>query len=199
VSSTSLPLQGERPLVLADLLPGRLVRDIALVVGGALVTGLLAQITIPVHGSPVPVSGQTFAALTVGATLGLRRGAASMALYLLAGVAGVPWYADGASGMHLASFGYIIGFVPAAAVVGALAGRGGDRKPLTTVITMLVGNVIIYAFGVSWLMNDLGIGVHTAWEIGVKNYLLGDVFKILLAAGCLPAVWRLADAIHRGR
>jgi biotin transport system substrate-specific component len=194
-----LSLAQRRPLVLADLVPGRLVRDVALVVGGAALTGVFAQIAIPVAGSPVPVTGQTFAALAVGAALGWQRGLASMLLYLLAGMAGVPWYANQQSGVHLASFGYIIGFVAAAALVGALAGRGGDRNPMVTVLTMIAGNVVIYGFGLTWLMGDLGIDLATAWQIGMKNYLLGDALKILLAAGCLPAAWRLVDALHRRR
>lgn len=194
--ASSMSIAGQRPLVLGDLIPGRLVRDIALVLGGAALTGVFAQIAIPVQGSPVPVTGQTFAVLTVGAALGWARGAASMALYLFAGMAGVPWYADHASGMHLASLGYIIGFVAAAGLVGALAGRGGDRNPLVTAATMVAGNAVIYAFGLAWLMGDLNIDLATAWQIGMKNYLLGDALKVLLAAGCLPAAWRLVDKLH---
>src|SRR6195952_968988 len=121
-SAPPAPVQARRPLVLADLVPGTLVRDVLLVIGGAAFVGLLAQIAIPVAGSPVPVTGQTFAALTVGAALGWQRGLASLALYMLAGMAGVAWFAGGGSGFG-ASFGYIIGFVIAAGVVGALAGR----------------------------------------------------------------------------
>lgn len=191
------PLHRSRPLVLADLVPGRLMRDIALVVGGAAFTGLLAQVSIPVHGSPVPVTGQTFAALTVGAALGWRRAFAAMSVYLLAGMAGVPWYADHASGVHLATFGYIIGFVAAGTLVGAMAGRGGDRNPLATIGTMIAGNLVIYAFGLAWLMGDLHISLASAWQIGMRDYLPGDALKILLAAGCLPTAWRVADRLSR--
>jgi biotin transport system substrate-specific component len=196
-SAVPLPLHQRRPLVLADLVPGALVRDILLVMGGAALTGLMAQISIPVAGSPVPVTGQTFAALAVGAALGWQRGAASLALYLVAGMAGVPWYADGASGTSIPSLGYIIGFVLAAGVVGALASRGGDRAPLPTIATMVLGNVIIYAIGLPYLAWSLGIDLQTAFDIGMKNYLLGDGLKILLAAGCLPVAWRLMDRLHR--
>ena len=79
----------------------------------------------------------------------------------------------------------------AAAVVGALAGVGGDRTPLRVVATMIVGNLVIYAFGVPYLMADLHVGLTTAWDIGVKNYLFGDGIKILIAAGVLPACWRV--------
>lgn len=190
VSST--PLQNRQPLVLADLVPGALARDALLVAGGAALTGLLAQIAFPVPGSPVPVTGQTFGALVVGAALGWRRGIASLALYLLVGVMGVPWFAGHSAGYASASFGYVIGFVVAAGVVGALAGRGGDRDPARTIGTMIVGNLVIYAFGLSWLMADLHIGLGKAVSIGLTNYLPGDAIKILLAAGVLPAAWRLA-------
>lgn len=196
MSTTAVPLHERRPLVLADLIPGAVVRDVLLVVGGAALTGLAAQIAIPVHGSPVPVTGQTFAALTVGAALGWRRALASMALYLVAGMAGLPWYAGHQSGVHLASFGYILGFVAAGTLVGALASRGGDRRPLATIGTMVLGNAVIYAFGLAWLMGDLHIGLGTAWQIGMKNYLLGDALKILLAAGVLPLAWRGLDRLH---
>jgi len=116
-----------RPAVLGDLVPGRLVRDVALVLGAAVFVGIAAQISVPVPGTPVPVSGQTFAVLLSGAALGLTRSAVAMALYPLAGVLGVPWFTEGGSGWHFASFGYIIGFVLAGAVVGALAARGSDQ------------------------------------------------------------------------
>jgi biotin transport system substrate-specific component len=116
---------------------------------------------------------------------------------MVAGMAGMPWYADGGSGFDFPSFGYVVGFVFAAAIVGALASRGGDRSPLRTIGTMLVGNAIVYVFGLAYLMYDLDLGLGTAWDIGMKNYLLGDGLKILLAAGCLPALWRGVDALHK--
>lgn len=186
-------------LVLSDLLPGALVRDVALVLGGAAFTGLLAQVSIPVHGSPVPITGQTLGALLVGAALGWRRGFASLLVYLVAGAAGMPWYAGHASGTGAPSFGYVIGFVFAAAAVGALAARGGDRTPARTVGTMIVGNLIIYLFGVSYLMADLHIGVGTAWHLGVRNFLPGDALKIVVAAGLLPGAWLLVGRNRSGR
>jgi biotin transport system substrate-specific component len=197
-SAMSVPLHRQRPLVLADLVAGTVVRDVLLVLGGAAFTGLLAQVAVPVAGSPVPVTGQTFGALTVGAALGWRRGGASMLLYLLAGMAGVPWYAAHASGVSIPSLGYVVGFVLAGALVGALASRGGDRSPLSTIATMVLGNAVVYAVGVPYLMASLHLGVGAAWDIGMRDYLVGDALKILLAAGCLPAIWRGVDALHRG-
>jgi biotin transport system substrate-specific component len=196
-SAVSLPLHQRRPLVLADLVPGARVRDVALVVGGAALTGVLAQIAIPVAGSPVPVTGQTFAALSVGAALGWQRGAAALALYMVAGMVGMPWFADGGSGSSAPSFGYVIGFVLAAGMVGALASRGGDRSPAKTIATMVLGNAVVYAVGLPYLAWSLGLDLGGAFDIGMKNYLLGDGLKILLAAGCLPVAWRLMDRLHR--
>jgi biotin transport system substrate-specific component len=180
-----------RPAVLGDLVPGRLVRDVALVVGAAVFVGVAAQISIPIPGTPVPVSGQTFAVLLSGAALGLNRAAVSMALYALVGVLGVPWFASGGSGWHFASFGYILGFVLAGAVVGVLAARGGDRSPLRTVATMTLGTLLIYAAGVPWLMAMTHTNLSQAVTMGVRPFLAGDALKVLLAAGLLPGAWRL--------
>ncbi|MFI6788531.1 biotin transporter BioY [Nonomuraea sp. NPDC050383] len=179
-----------RPAVLSDLLPGSRVRDVALVVGGAGLTGLAAQLTVPLW--PVPVTAQTFAVLLVGAALGMNRAAASMALYLVAGIAGVPWFAGHSSGWGGASFGYVLGFIAAAAVVGKLAERGADRTVLGTVGTMALGNVIIYAFGLPVLVAVTGLDLGTALVEGAGKFLLGDAVKIAVAAGLLPLAWKLA-------
>ncbi|GAA2889870.1 biotin transporter BioY [Streptosporangium fragile] len=181
-----------RPAVLSDLIPASRVRDIALVVGGAALTGLAAQLSFPLPGSPVPVSGQTFAVVLVGAALGMNRAVLSMALYMLAGVAGVPWFAEGTSGFGGASFGYVIGFIAAAAVVGKLAERGGDRTVLRTVGTMVLGNLVIYAFGLPVLIAVAQVDLATGLALGVLPFLLGDALKIAVAAGLLPAAWKLS-------
>ncbi|RKN37639.1 biotin transporter BioY [Streptomyces hoynatensis] len=183
--------------VLADLVPAATlprarVRDAALIVGGAALTGAAAQLSLPVPGSPVPVTGQTFAALLVGASLGTGRGLLSMLLYTLAGVAGAPWFAEGSSGSGAPSFGYVIGMTVAAALVGALARRGGDRTALRTVGTMAVGTAVIYAFGVTYLALDTGMSAAAAVDAGLTPFLFGDALKAALAMGALPAAWRLA-------
>ncbi|MFI6535176.1 biotin transporter BioY [Nonomuraea sp. NPDC050547] len=192
----SVPSSAERPAVLSDLLPGARVRDLTLIVGGAALTGLAAQVSFPIPGSPVPVSGQTFAALLVGASLGMNRAALSMLLYLAVGLAGVPWFADGntawAGGGLVPSFGYVIGFVAAGVLVGRLAARGGDRTPLRTVGTMILGNLAIYAFGLPVLMAITGMDLGRAVAVGIVPFLVGDAVKIALAAGLLPAAWKLA-------
>ncbi|MFD5321573.1 biotin transporter BioY [Streptomyces sp. NPDC127098] len=182
--------------VLADLLPAATVsrarvRDAALILGGAALTGVAAQLAVPVPGSPVPVTGQTFAALLVGASLGPARALTSMLLYLLAGMAGMPWFAEGASGAAMPSFGYVIGMTLAAATVGALARRGGDRTVLRTVGTMAVGTVIIYAVGVPYLAVATGMSAAEAVDAGLVPFLIGDALKAALAMGALPAAWHL--------
>ncbi|WP_159767393.1 biotin transporter BioY [Streptomyces sp. HM190] len=178
--------------VLADLLPASRVRDIALVVGGAAVTGLAAQIAVPVPGSPVPVTGQTFAALLVGTALGAGRGVASLALYALVGLLGVPWFANGTSGVGV-SFGYILGMILASAAVGALARRGADRSVLRMAGTMLVGEAVIYAVGVPYLAATADITLASAVAAGLTPFLIGDALKAALAMGALPTAWKLLD------
>ncbi|MCB5906709.1 biotin transporter BioY [Streptomyces pinistramenti] len=183
--------------VLADLLPAATasrarVRDAALVVGGAALTGIAAQIAVPVPGSPVPVTGQTFAALLVGASLGARRGFASMALYALVGMAGMPWFAEAKSGPGGATFGYVLGMLLAATVVGALARRGGDRGALRTAGTMVAGLALVYGIGVPYLALSTGMSFGQALAAGLVPFLIGDALKAALAMGALPTAWKLA-------
>ncbi|MFF4830496.1 biotin transporter BioY [Streptomyces sp. NPDC001315] len=190
--STAAATATARPgQVLADLLPASRVRDIALVLGGAALTGLAAQLSVPVPGSPVPVTGQTFAALLVGTALGAGRGVFALALYALAGIAGVPWFADGTSGSAAPSFGYILGMLLASTVVGALARRGADRSVLRMAGTMLLGEAIIYAVGVPYLALAADLSASAAIAAGLTPFLIGDALKAALAMGALPAAWKL--------
>lgn len=190
--TSTLPVAAPRRYVLADLVPGTLARDAALVLAGAGLTGLAAQVvfTIPAI-SPVPFTLQTFAILLVGAALGPWRAAASMILYLVAGLAGVPWFSSGASGYEFSSFGYIIGFLVAATLVGELARRGADRKPWRAAGLMVLGNLVVYAFGVPVLAAATGMGMGTAIHQGAVVFLATDAIKIVLAAGLLPSAWAL--------
>ncbi|MFG3494139.1 biotin transporter BioY [Streptomyces sp. NPDC047928] len=189
--STAAAAPARTGAVLADLLPSTRVRDIALVAGGAVLTGVAAQIAVPVPGSPVPVSGQTFAALLVGTALGARRGFLALALYAVAGMAGTPWFAQGTSGYGMPSFGYILGMVLAAAVVGALARRGADRSVARMAGTMAVGSLIIYAVGVPYLAFATGMSLAQAVTVGLLPFLIGDALKAALAMGAVPTAWKL--------
>lgn len=185
------------PRVLADVIPGGIVRDAALVGGSALFVGLFAQIAVPLPFTPVPVTGQTFAVLLSVAALGPARGVLGMLVYLLVGMAGVPWFSEGSAGWSMPSFGYILGFVLAAAVVGALARRGADRTPLRTVPLMIAGNLAVYAIGVPWLMASLDVSFSRALELGLTPFLIGDALKVALVAGLLPAAWALVRRLER--
>jgi biotin transport system substrate-specific component len=184
--------------VLADLVPGGLVRDVGLIAGAAILTGIAAQIAIPLPFTPVPISLQTFTVLLAGAALGPMRALAAMILYLAAGAAGVPWFSDTTAGWAFPSFGYVLGFVLAAGLVGWLARRGADRSVPGTIATMVAGNLVIYAVGVPYLAVAVGVGLPEAIALGATPFLLGDGLKILLAAGLLPAAWRLAGGGTRG-
>ncbi|MGW7076315.1 biotin transporter BioY [Streptomyces sp. NPDC054871] len=179
--------------VLADLLPASRAKDAAFVLGGAALTGIAAQIAVPVPGSPVPVTGQTFAALLVGTALGARRGFLSLAVYALVGMAGMPWFAEAGSGVAAPSLGYVLGMLLAATVAGALARRGGDRSVLRTAGTMVLGSAIIYAVGVPYLAAATGMSMTQAVAAGLTPFLIGDALKAALAMGALPTAWKLLD------
>jgi biotin transport system substrate-specific component len=168
------------------------VRDVLLVLGAAGFVGALAQISFHLSFTPVPITGQTLGVLLAGTALGWRRAAAGMALYAVAGVAGVPWFAGQTSGYVGASFGYIVGFFFAAAACGYLAERGADRSVLKSLPVMVAGEIIIYAFGLTWLALDLHLGASATLADGFTPFVIGDVIKAAIAAGLLPVAWMLA-------
>ncbi len=178
------------PRVLADYAARTTIAQIALVLGGAAFVGIAAQIAIPLPFTPVPLTLQTFAVLLVGAALGSLRGVLSMGLYALMGVVGVPWFAQGSSGFSSASFGYILGFIVAAFIVGRLAERGASTTALRSAGLMVMGNIAIYTVGVIWLKFAISVDWATALSLGVVPFLIGDALKIALAAGLLPLSWK---------
>ncbi len=172
------------------------VRDVLLVVTGSLFVAALAQVKIPLPFTPVPLTGQTFAVLLVGAVLGSRRGAASLLLYLAQGAIGLPVFAGGASGLLYLSGptgGYLVGFVGAAHLVGLLAERGLDRRFRSAWTVFLVGEVAIYLFGVAWL--SVFLGLQQAMVAGLLPFLVGDAIKLVAAALTLPVAWKLAKEL----
>jgi biotin transporter BioY len=167
-----------------------LVRDVACIGIGALLTALLTRIEILLM--PVPITGQTFAVLLVGALLGSKRGALSMIVYLASGLMGAPVFSHagwGLSHLYGPTGGYLAGFVLAAFFVGWLCERGWDRKVVTTMCAMTLGSVVIYLMGCMWLSHFVG------WEdvlsVGVFPFLIGDGLKIAIAAIALPSGWAL--------
>ena len=178
------------PRTLADVVPGGLVqhrpRDWRSHFRWSDCSGLDSLV---VHAGP-PHATDLFR--LAGCCFGQCAWGASMVLYLLAGVAGVPWFAGQGSGWAFASFGYIVGFIAAAWLVGRLAERGADRRVLPTIGMMALGNLVIYVFGVAGLMvlvpslTGKPMSLGTAL-VGVLPFLIGDAIKILLAAGYCPA------------
>lgn len=193
MTSASLPLGHRR--VLADLVPGALLRDAVLVVAVAAITAVAAQVRIPIELSPVPITGSTFAVLLGGAALGPLRGSLAQALYVAVGIAGLPVFTGGASGWAYftgATAGYLVGFVVASAVVGALARRGMDRRVPGAAVAFAVGSVVIYLFGVPWLIQVTGMPLREAVVAGAGVFVVGDLLKAAAAAALLPAAWRIA-------
>ncbi len=185
--------------VLGDLLPGTLALDTILVLAGAALVGLCAQVSVPLGFTPVPLTLQTFGVLITGATLGWRRGSVAMLIYGALGVAGLPWFAGHAGGSAILAgpdFGYIIAYPVAAALIGWLASRGFDHNPIRTAAMMIAGSVVIYAGGLSWLMVDLNVGLAKGLSLGVTPFLPGDAIKALAAALVLPASWALVNRQH---
>jgi biotin transport system substrate-specific component len=182
------------PAVIADLVPRTWARQAALVVGGAAFVGLSAQVIIPLPFTPVPLTLQTFAVLLTASALGTLRGVLAMTLYAAAGAAGLPWFAGQTSGIMFPSFGYVLGFIAAAFVVGRLAESGATKSVFQMAGLMIVGNVVIYAFGVTYLAFALNTTALEAIRLGMLPFLVGDAIKIAAAAGLMPLAW---SAVNR--
>ena len=191
--AASIALPTRRP-VLAELLPASTTRTGITIVAGAALTAVAAQVALPVPGSPVPVTGQTFAVLLTAAALGPARGLAAQALYLVLGIAGLPVFAGASHGpgaLFGATGGYLAGFLAAAVIVGYGTRRGADRSPVQTLLLFALASAAIYLIGTAWLCVDTGMSVSAGISAGVTPFLPGDAVKALLAAGLLPGTWRL--------
>jgi len=166
---------------------------IALVVGGVAFLALMAQISVPVPGSPVPVTGQTLGALLLGSAYGATLGFTTFASYLIIGFIGAPIFASGTHGFaHFtgATGGYLFGMLLASAITGYLAGRKWDQKIATVIPTMLIGEVVIYAAGLFWLHHSIHATWGTTFKFGFRPFILGEVIKIAIASTAMPTLWR---------
>ena len=167
------------------------------VVGGIGFIALLAQISIPVPGSPVPVTGQTLAVLLIGTTYGARLGFITFASYLLAGIAGAPLFAHSATSPNHgivrltgATGGYLVGMLVASLALGYLADRKADQKFKTSFPALLLGSTIVFAFGLTWLHSSLGLTWAQTISAGLTPFIFGEVIKIAITATSLPLIWR---------
>ncbi len=188
---SSLSLTVGRPTLADRVIPRGLATDIALVVAGAAVTAIAAQVAVPLW--PVPITGQTLAVLLVGSTLGAARGAFAMVLYAVVGIVGLPVFSDGASGLGIIqgpTGGYIVGFVFAAALVGWIAERSGDRRFLGAALSFIAGTVATFAVGLPWLSIALGLDLQQTLAGGLYPFIIGGIVKALLAAAIIPLAWR---------
>ena len=164
------------------------------IVGGTLFIAAMAQIAIPVPGSPVPVTGQTLAVYLIGTTYGARFGFATFATYLLAGIAGAPVFAPaatvGLARLTGATGGYLIGMLVATLVLGALADRKADQKFKTSFPALILGSAIVFSFGLTWLHTSLNLTWAQTISAGLTPFIFGEVIKIAITATSLPLIWR---------
>jgi len=183
--------------VLADVFVRTRAQEAVLVLGAALFTALLAQVAISVPGSPVPVTGQTFAVVLTAAALGPGRGVAAQLAYLLLGAMGLPFYAKAASGWGALvgpTGGYLVGFLPAAFLVGLAARHAYDRRPRTAVPLFLAGQLVILVIGVCWLSVAASLDFATAIHKGFVPFIPGGLLKAVFAGVVTFLVWRLVQA-----
>ncbi|MDY7225036.1 biotin transporter BioY [Hyalangium rubrum] len=197
---TGTPATRPPPRVLADAFVRTRAHEGALVLGAALFTALLAQVSLPVPGSPVPITGQTLAVVLTAAVLGPVRGMAGQLAYLLLGAVGLPFYAKAASGFgHVLgpTGGYLVGFLPAAFLVGLAARHGFDRQPWKALPLFLLGQLVILALGASWLSVVAPLPFTTALQKGFLPFLPGMLLKATIAGLGVPLAWRRLGAPSR--
>lgn len=171
------------------------------VVGGVVFIAAMAQVSVPVPGSPVPVTGQTLAVLLVGTTYGARLGLTTFATYLFAGIAGAPIFAPSATSANhgidrvmSATGGYLAGMLVASLVLGYLADRKADQKFLTSYPALLLGEVVIFGFGLTWLHNSLDLSWSATLAAGFTPFIIGEILKIAIVGTSLPLIWRKISA-----
>jgi len=165
-----------------------------LVTGGVAFLALLAQIALPIPGSPVPVTGQTLGVLLIGSSYGAALGSVTFLSYLLIGIAGVPVFAHQGAGLARltgATGGYLVGMLLATYLVGYLSGRKWDQRLQTSIFTMLAGSVVTFTFGLIWLHSYTDKSWSWTINAGLTPFILGEVIKIGIAGTSLPVIWRV--------
>ena len=171
-------------------------KSAALVFGLVGLTAVSAQVSIPLPFTPVPLTLQTFAVLVGAAALGANRAVIAQVFYFLLAAAGAPILAGGAGGLEKAigaTGGFLIGFIFASYVVGTIAKQGATQRIKSTVLAYIVGSLVIYAFGFSWLAIFTGNGFSWAFTHGVVPFVIGDLLKAVAAGLLLPSAWKLVS------
>ena len=167
--------------------------QISLILTGTVFLAVMAQISFPIPGSPVPFTGQTLGVLLLGTAYGAGLGFSTIAFYLLMGMAGAPIFSSGTSGIERIAGptgGYLVGMLLSSLVLGALAGRKWDQRIKTVIPTMIIGNSIIFAIGLLWLHQYTGQTWLWTFEKGFTPFIFGEIIKIAIASTALPAVWK---------
>jgi len=167
-----------------------------LVVSGVLGLAALAQIALPVPGSPVPVTGQTLGVLILGTAYGSTLGVTTFALYILVGIAGAPVFANSGHGLDRIAGptgGYLVGMLITTFVLGQLARFRLDQKFLTALPSMLIGTVTTFAFGLVWLQQYTGKSWSWTFNAGLTPFIFGEMLKIAIAGTSLPVIWRVVN------
>ena len=167
--------------------------QISMILTGTVFLAVMAQISFPIPGSPVPFTGQTLGVLLLGTAYGAGLGFSTIAFYLLMGMAGAPIFSSGTSGIERIAGptgGYLVGMLLSSLVLGALAGRKWDQKIKTVIPTMIIGNSIIFAIGLLWLHQYTGQTWLWTFEKGFTPFIFGEIIKIAIASTALPAVWK---------
>ncbi len=201
-----------RRRVLADVIArpeGRaraLATDAALILTGAAVVAVLAQVSVPLW--PVPITGQTLAVVVVGAALGARRGALALLAYLVIGLAGVPVFADftgTVAAIAKPSFGFILGFIGAAFVAGWFAERAWDRKPWLAFIGFVAASAVPFVVGIPYMalilngVMGLELSLWQLLQVGLFPFIIGGVVKAAIAAAVIPGAWALVRRVDTSR
>ena len=191
------------PRVLVESISLTWVKNLVSVLTGTAFIAVMAQVSIPLPFTPVPLTGQTLAVLLTAASLGTWRSLSASALYLLLALAGLPVLTPQADGSHIvgtqvfqmASFGYVVGFIIASFAVGKLAERGLSKSIIGTSLIMIVGNVIIYSTGLLNLKSVTGAEWSQVFAWGLTPFIIGDLIKIAIAANLLPATWKIVSRL----
>jgi biotin transport system substrate-specific component len=187
---STLTLALGRPTLADRLITRSIATDVVLVVAGAALTAVAAQLSVPLW--PVPITGQTLAVLIVGSTLGAVRGSLSMILYAMLGILGLPVFSEASKGFGVIAGptgGYIIGFIFAAALTGWLAQRAWDHRILGAIASFAAGTVVTFAIGLPWLAAVLGTNLDLTLQYGLYPFIIGGIVKALLAAGFIRLAW----------
>jgi biotin transport system substrate-specific component len=172
------------------------VTQISLILSGTVFLAVMAQISFPIPGSPVPFTGQTLGVLLLGTAYGASLGFSTMAFYLLMGILGAPIFAAGSHGFEKiagATGGYLLGMLLSTLALGALAGRKWDQKIKTVIPTMIIGNSIVFTFGLIWLHQYTGQSWAWTFEKGLTPFVFGELLKIAIASTALPVLWRFVS------